>query len=104
MQTGYSVEARPASCGYVDDTPGCRAEASIVRTCVDCASQEASAPASAGTTPSHAATPVSSFPTRESSQPTTNGARNGSKKKKAGDDDDTDGPSAKRNKISYGRE
>ncbi|KAL1609230.1 hypothetical protein SLS59_001594 [Nothophoma quercina] len=66
--------------------------------------REASAPASAGTTPSHAATPVSSFPTRESSQPTTNGTRNGSKKKKAGDDDDTDGPSAKRNKISYGRE
>ncbi|KAF3043278.1 hypothetical protein E8E11_002734 [Didymella keratinophila] len=67
--------------------------------------REASTPASAGTTPSHAATPVSSFPTRESSQPTTNGARGGnSKKKKAGDDDDTDGPSVKRNKISYGRE
>jgi chromatin modification-related protein EAF6 len=67
--------------------------------------QEASTPASAGTTPSHAATPVSSFPTRESSQPTANGARGGSsKKKKAGDDDDTDGPSVKRNKISYGRE
>lgn len=67
--------------------------------------QEASTPASAGTTPSHAATPVSSFPTRESSQPTTNGVRAGSsKKKKAGDDDDTDGPSVKRNKISYGRE
>jgi chromatin modification-related protein EAF6 len=66
--------------------------------------QEASTPASAGTTPSHGATPVSSFPTRESSQPT-NGARGGSsKKKKAGDDDDTDGPSVKRNKISYGRE
>lgn len=73
-------------------------------TCADCASQEASTPASAGTTPSHAATPISSFPTRESSQPTANGARPGSKKKKAGEDEDTDGPSVKRNKISYGRE
>ncbi|OSS49625.1 hypothetical protein B5807_05928 [Epicoccum nigrum] len=66
--------------------------------------REASTPASAGTTPSHAATPISSFPTRESSQPTANGARPGSKKKKAGEDEDTDGPSVKRNKISYGRE
>lgn len=56
-------------------------------------------------TPSHAPTPTSSFPTRESSQPT-NGMRAGagSKKKKVVDDDDDDGKSIKRQKISYGRE
>ncbi|KAG9188306.1 hypothetical protein G6011_02229 [Alternaria panax] len=64
--------------------------------------RESSAPGSA--TPSHAPTPTSSFPTRESSQPT-NGARpGGSKKKKAADDDDDDGNKTKRQKISYGRE
>jgi chromatin modification-related protein EAF6 len=46
---------------------------------------------------------VSSFPTRESSQPTANGARPGSKKKKAGEDEDTDSAS-KRHKISYARD
>ncbi|KAI4609668.1 uncharacterized protein J4E88_004322 [Alternaria novae-zelandiae] len=64
--------------------------------------RESSTPGSA--TPSHAPTPTSSFPTRESSQPT-NGARpGGSKKKKAADDDDDDGNKTKRQKISYGRE
>ncbi|KAI4953874.1 hypothetical protein J4E91_002722 [Alternaria rosae] len=64
--------------------------------------RESSTPGSA--TPSHAPTPTSSFPTRESSQPT-NGARpGGSKKKKAADDDDEDGNKTKRQKISYGRE
>jgi chromatin modification-related protein EAF6 len=64
--------------------------------------QESSTPGSA--TPSHAPTPTSSFPTRESSQPT-NGARpGGSKKKKAADDDDEDSNKTKRQKISYGRE
>jgi len=64
--------------------------------------RESSTPGSA--TPSHAPTPTSSFPTRESSQPT-NGARpGGSKKKKAVDDDDDDGNKTKRQKISYGRE
>ncbi|OAF99021.1 NuA4-domain-containing protein, partial [Paraphaeosphaeria sporulosa] len=62
---------------------------------------ESSTPGSAQTTPSHGQTPTSSFPTRESSQPTSNGAsRNGgSKKKKAPDDDDP--KSAKRHKITY---
>ncbi|KAH6878957.1 histone acetyltransferase subunit NuA4-domain-containing protein [Alternaria rosae] len=64
--------------------------------------RESSTPGSA--TPSHAPTPTSSFPTRESSQPT-NGARpGGSKKKKAADDEDEDGNKTKRQKISYGRE
>ncbi|KAH6848927.1 histone acetyltransferase subunit NuA4-domain-containing protein [Alternaria alternata] len=64
--------------------------------------RESSTPGSA--TPSHAPTPTSSFPTRESSQPT-NGARpGGSKKKKAADDDDEDSNKTKRQKISYGRE
>ncbi|KAB2106526.1 hypothetical protein AG0111_0g5364 [Alternaria gaisen] len=64
--------------------------------------RESSTPGSA--TPSHAPTPTSSFPTRESSQPT-NGARSGgSKKKKAADDDDEDSNKTKRQKISYGRE
>jgi len=66
--------------------------------------REASTPGSA-TTPSHAPTPTSSFPTRESSQPT-NGmkAGGGSKKKKVVDDEDDDGKAIKRQKISYGRE
>ncbi|KAL6711982.1 hypothetical protein ACN47E_003025 [Coniothyrium glycines] len=66
--------------------------------------REASTPGSA--TPSHAPTPTSSFPTRESSQPTSNGTRGGggSKKKKASEDDDDDGSKVKRQKISYGRE
>ncbi|CAG5170819.1 uncharacterized protein ALTATR162_LOCUS7235 [Alternaria atra] len=64
--------------------------------------RESSTPGSA--TPSHAPTPTSSFPTRESSQPT-NGARpGGSKKKKAADEDDEEGNKTKRQKISYGRE
>jgi hypothetical protein len=61
-----------------------------------------------GQTPSssHAPTPTSSFPTRESSQPTNglNKAGGGSKKKKVVDDEDDDGKSIKRQKISYGRE
>jgi chromatin modification-related protein EAF6 len=66
--------------------------------------QESSTPGSATTPASHAQTPVSSFPTRESSQPT-NGARpGGSKKKKVGEDDEDDGNKSKRQKISYGRE
>jgi chromatin modification-related protein EAF6 len=69
--------------------------------------REASTPG-AGQTPSssHAPTPTSSFPTRESSQPTNglNKAGGGSKKKKVVDEDDDDGKSIKRQKISYGRE
>jgi len=66
--------------------------------------RESSTPGSA-TTPSHAPTPTSSFPTRESSQPT-NGLRagGGSKKKKAGEDDDDDAKAVKRQKISYARD
>lgn len=65
--------------------------------------REASTPA---TTPSHAPTPTSSFPTRESSQPTSNGNKmgGGSKKKKMTEDEDDDGTKSKRQKISYGRE
>lgn len=69
--------------------------------------KDASTPASAATTPSHANTPTSAFPTRESSQGAQGGAnKNGvaSKKKKAADDDDTDGKPAKRGKITYGRD
>lgn len=65
--------------------------------------RETSTPGSA--TPSHAPTPTSSFPTRENSQPTSNGTRGGgSKKKKAGEDDDDEGNKVKRQKISYGRD
>jgi chromatin modification-related protein EAF6 len=66
--------------------------------------REASTPGSA-TTPSHAPTPTSSFPTRESSQPT-NGIKTGGggKKKKVADDEDDDAKTVKRQKISYGRE
>jgi chromatin modification-related protein EAF6 len=62
--------------------------------------RESSTPGS-GQTP-----PTSSFPTRESSQPTNglNKAGGGSKKKKVVDDEDDDGKSIKRQKISYGRE
>ncbi|CBX95568.1 hypothetical protein IAQ61_004394 [Plenodomus lingam] len=66
--------------------------------------REASTPA---TTPSHAATPTSSFPTRENSQPTSNGNKmgGGSKKKKTtAEDDDEDSSKSKRQKISYGRD
>ncbi|CAO2656868.1 Nn.00g056710.m01.CDS01 [Neocucurbitaria sp. VM-36] len=68
--------------------------------------REASTPASVQTTPSHGATPTSSFPTRESSQPTANGTKKagGGSKKKVVDEDDEDGNKAKRQKISYGRE
>ncbi|KAF2808532.1 NuA4-domain-containing protein [Mytilinidion resinicola] len=69
-------------------------------------------PNSAQTTPSHAPTPTSSFPSgRESSHPTPNGSTSSkavaSKKKKAPekDDDETDGkPPLKRGKITYGRD
>ncbi|EOA86393.1 uncharacterized protein SETTUDRAFT_109762 [Exserohilum turcica Et28A] len=70
----------------------------------DTGSQETSTPGSA--TPSHAPAPTSSFPTRESSQPT-NGARPGdgnNKKKKAADGDEEQNNKTKRQKISYGRE
>lgn len=65
--------------------------------------RESSTPGSA--TPSHAPAPTSSFPTRESSQPT-NGAKPGDnkKKKKAAEDDDEHNNKTKRQKISYGRE
>jgi chromatin modification-related protein EAF6 len=65
--------------------------------------QESSTPGSA--TPSHAPAPTSSFPTRESSQPT-NGAKPGENKKKkaAAEDDDEQNNKTKRQKISYGRE
>ncbi|EMD63050.1 hypothetical protein GGP41_005073 [Bipolaris sorokiniana] len=65
--------------------------------------RESSTPGSA--TPSHAPAPTSSFPTRESSQPT-NGAKPGdnNKKKKAAEDDDEHNNKTKRQKISYGRE
>ncbi|KAH7399389.1 histone acetyltransferase subunit NuA4-domain-containing protein [Pyrenochaeta sp. MPI-SDFR-AT-0127] len=68
--------------------------------------REASTPASIQTTPSHAATPTSSFPTRESSQPTANGTKKagGGSKKKIIDDEDEDSSKVKRQKISYGRE
>lgn len=66
--------------------------------------REASTPGSA--TPSHAPTPTSSFPTRESSQPSNSAlkASAANKKKKVADDEDDDGKLAKRQKISYGRE
>ncbi|USP76983.1 hypothetical protein yc1106_04257 [Curvularia clavata] len=63
--------------------------------------RESSTPGSA--TPSHAPAPTSSFPTRESSQPT-NGTKPGEKKKKAAEDDDEQNNKTKRQKISYGRE
>ncbi|KAF2850815.1 NuA4-domain-containing protein [Plenodomus tracheiphilus IPT5] len=65
--------------------------------------REASTPA---TTPSHAPTPTSSFPTRENSQVTTNGNKmgSGSKKKKTTEDEEDEGSKSKRQKVSYGRE
>ncbi|KAF2459880.1 histone acetyltransferase subunit NuA4-domain-containing protein [Lineolata rhizophorae] len=67
-------------------------------------------PTSAQTTPSHAPTPTSSFPSaRESNHPTptsTTTSKGASKKKKVADKDDeeADGKPAKRGKITYGRE
>ncbi|KAF2013312.1 NuA4-domain-containing protein [Aaosphaeria arxii CBS 175.79] len=84
-----------------------RSSTSFMRVGDQHAIHEASTPGSNTTTPSHAATPTSSFPTRESSQPSQNGAnKNGgaSKKKKATDDEDTDSKPTKRGKITYGRD
>ncbi|KIV99550.1 uncharacterized protein PV09_08850 [Verruconis gallopava] len=62
---------------------------------------------SSNSTPSHAATPASSF--HHSNHPTPSATSNkgsvaGNKKKKAPDDDDTDSKSTKRGKITYARE
>lgn len=73
--------------------------------------QDSPAPNSAHTTPSHAPTPTSSFPSaRESNHPTPSSSITSkaasSKKKKASekDDEDTDSKPNKRGKITYGRE
>lgn len=73
--------------------------------------RDSSTPNSTQTTPSHAPTPTSSFPSaRESSHPTPGSSTTSkavtSKKKKAADreDDETDGKPAKRGKITYGRD
>ncbi|KAF2088150.1 NuA4-domain-containing protein [Saccharata proteae CBS 121410] len=73
--------------------------------------QDSGLPTSTATTPSHAPTPTSSFPSaRESNQPTPASAASkapSNKKKRPADkdDDDTDSKtSTKRGKITYGRD
>ena len=117
MPIESSVGVRRVLCGYVPSLCSSNVLAASLENSLKVFSfltsfwQDSSTPNSTQTTPSHAPTPTSSFPSaRESSHPTPSSSTTSkavaNKKKKAADkeDDETDGKPAKRGKITYGRD